>query len=294
MNIFEKYKISILAFFLFLIIGVVVSIFRGIQYLYLFAGIGSIELISRIIVINYPNLRQFFRLLGQLIVASILFIWISLIIGVNFQFPQIFFDMYAGVVTGALIQIIIARVILPFFFGNAFCSRACWTGFFFEMTNKKLKSPKKPFKRSEFLAWGYLISLIGLAFSVAFFWNPAEDPDLCKKWIIGENIFIICIGFVLTRLLGSRAYCRLLCPFITLSGLFSRYSWFKITPVHQSDCDKCNLCTLKCPMLIDVRQFVAENKKVSDKMCIVCEKCVSACPHGVLGFTNKKGQKASL
>ncbi len=113
-------------------------------------------------------------------VSGILFIWISLIIGVNFQFPQIFYDIPAGVVTGALIQLLVARIILPFFLGNAFCSRVCWTGFFFEMTNKKWKKAK-PVKLSELLAWGYLISLIGMAFFVAFFWNPAEAQTNCAR-----------------------------------------------------------------------------------------------------------------
>ena len=66
-----------------------------------------------------------FRLSVQFIIGGFLLFWLSLFIGVNFQFPEIFFDISAGIVTGALIQMLVARVALPFLFGNAFCSRAC-------------------------------------------------------------------------------------------------------------------------------------------------------------------------
>ena len=43
-------------------------------------------------------------------------------------------------------------------------------------------------------------------------------------------------------------------------------------------------------MLIEVKELVLEKKKVSNKLCIVCERCVSACPNDVLKLTNKKAK----
>ena len=288
-QMFEKYKVPIIALSIFLLIGIVVWIIRDIRYFYLFAGIGFLEFSTRIVVIHHPKTKQLFRLLLQGGLSVMFLFWLSLFIGVNFQFPEIFFDMSAGIVTGALIQMIVARLVLPFFLGNAFCSRACWTGFFFEMTNSK-KRTKKPMKRSELLAWSYLTLLIVLPIGIAYFHNPAKDENLRRMWIIGENLFIITIGFILTFVTGSRSYCRLLCPFITISGLFSRFSLFKITPVKSDSCTSCNACTNVCPMLIDVRDKVAKQEKISDKLCIVCERCVSACPEDVLKLTNKKAE----
>jgi|GEM_PF-1118235 polyferredoxin len=290
-QVFEKYKIPIIAFLIFVVIGIVMWVIRDIRYFYLFFTIGFSELSSRIIVIHYPKTKQFFRLLVQGSLSILFIVWLSLFIGVNFQFPEIFFDASAGIVTGALIQIIVARLILPFFLGNAFCSRACWTGFFFELTNSKKHLRKPPKKRSELLAWSYLILLIIVPLGVAFYFNnPATDEALRKKWIIGENLFIITVGFVLNFITGSRSYCRLLCPFITISGLFSRFSLFKITPVDANNCTSCNACTEACPMLIDVRQYVADKEKVDNKVCIVCERCVSACPDDILRLTNEKAK----
>ena len=271
-------------------VGILMWIIRDVRYFYLFTGIGLIEFITRILIIHYPKLRQFFRLSIQFLLGSMFIFWLSLYIGINFQFPQIFFDISAGIVTGALIQMLVARVVLPFFFGNAFCSRACWTGFFFEMTNSKNRTSKPPKERSELLAWSYLALLIIIPISISVFHNPAEDDELRRYWIIGENLFIVTIGFILTFYSGSRSYCRLLCPFITISGLFSRFSLFKITPVKADECTGCNACTTACPMLIDVKQLVSEKTKVSHKLCIVCERCVSACPDDVLKLTNNKAE----
>ncbi len=288
MKLFQKYRIPILSFLIFVLIGCIVWWIRDIRYFYLFTGLGFIELFSRILVIHYPKLRQAFRLTVQIMVGAILFGWLSIGYGVNFQFPQIFFDASAGVVTGALIQMLIARVVLPFFIGNAFCSRACWSGAFFEFTNSKKRNTKPAKKRSEWLAWGYLIFLIIMPLTVSFFHNPAESEEARRLWIIGENIFIVSIGFILTFITGSRSYCRLLCPFITISGIFSRFSIFKITPLEPANCTQCNKCNVSCPMLIDVMGNVKEKVKVDHKLCIVCERCVSACPHDVLKLSNKK------
>ena len=291
MQIFEKYWVPIISFLLFLLIGFAVWMFRDIRYFYLFAGIGIAELITRTVIIHFPKLRQFFRLFTQALIGGFLFCWLSLFIGINFQFPQIFFDASAGIVTGTLIQMLIARVLLPFFLGNAFCSRACWTGFFFEMTNSKKHLSKKTKKRSELLAWGYLLALIILPLFVSIYHNPAEDEESRKLWIVGENIFIISFGFILLFLTGSRSYCRMLCPFITISGLFSRFSFFKITPLNHENCTQCNSCNEACQMLIDVKGKVLQKQKISHKLCIVCERCVSACQKDVLKLTNKKIEK---
>ena len=286
----KKYTVPIAALIIFMLIGLIVWAYRDIRYFYLFAGMGFAEFSSRVIVIHYPKTKQFFRLLVQFLIGGFLIFWLSIFIGVNFQFPEIFFDISAGIVTGALIQMLVARIIMPFIFGNAFCSRACWTGFFFEVTNSKKNTSKPPKKRSEWLAWAYLLTLIVVPLSISIFHNPAENEDYRRTWIIGENLFIVSIGFILTFFTGSRSYCRLLCPFITISGIFSKYALFKITPTDSDSCTSCNSCTTACPMLIDVKEKVAIKEKISDKLCIVCERCVSSCPEDVLKYTYKKSK----
>lgn len=284
---FNDFKIPLIGWGVFVIIGLIVWWFRHVMYFYLFAGIGCLDFIARILVMYYPKMRQVMRLSLQFTLGSFLLIWLGLVIGVNFQFPEIFFDAYEGVITGAIIQLIVARLILPFFLGNAFCSRACWTGFFFEMTNTKKTDKNKIKQRSNIIAWTYLIGLMALSLFVAFLWNPAADIELRKWWIIGENLFITSLGFILTFFIGSRAYCRTLCPFITISGLISPLSLFKITPINTSKCTNCKLCDDNCPMLIEVNSYVENGKRINDPTCILCERCINACNHKVLKLATK-------
>lgn len=275
------------ALFIFMIIGCIVWYVRDVRYFWLFTGIGISEFFTRLFVINFPKLRQLFRRITQALIGGFLLFFLSIAVGVNFQFPQIFFDFQAAVVTGALIQFVIARLFLPFFFGNAFCSRACWSGVFFELTNNK--SCKTPMKRNPWLAWGYLFGSIAIAYIfVHYLSNPATNDSVRKSWIIAENILILSLGFVLTFKLGSRAYCRLLCPFLTVSGLFSPFAMFKVTPVKSEACISCNKCNVACPMLIDVKSKALQREKIADRSCILCERCVSSCPKSVLKMTNKK------
>lgn len=284
---FNSIKIPLIGFVVFLCIGVIAWAFKNVMYFYLFSGIGMLDFNTRILILVYPKSRQFFRICLQSIIGLFLLFWIGLVIGVNFQFEQIFFDIYANVVTGALIQLIVARIILPFFFGNAFCSRVCWSGLFFEVANSHTAKPKFIQSRSSILAWGYLVFLIIMAFVVATIWNPGNSLEIRKWCIIGMNIFIVLIGFILSFFVGSRAYCRLLCPFITISGLIAPYSLFKITPVNASNCSSCMKCNNECPMLIPVHSYVIEHKRINHSLCIECERCISVCNKNVLKLTTK-------
>jgi ferredoxin-type protein NapH len=272
-------KIPLTLWIVFSIIGFVVAGLRqDIKYFFLFETIGVLSGSIEFFVNKKPAFRQFMRLSLMFVLTGGLLGFLSLCRGVNFQFPQIFFDASAGIVTGALIQLVIARIFLPFLFGNAFCSRACWNGLVFEMINKKQKAPHNQKPRSEIIAWSYLILLIVLAFFVSTVSNPAEDEAIRKWWIIGENIWIIAIGLLLTGVWGSRAYCRLLCPFLTVSGLFSRYSIIKITPIQKDKCIQCGKCNEVCPMYLDVMAAVTKGIRMNDRSCILCERCVDECP----------------
>lgn len=291
-GIYKKYSAPIWVFSIFTVIGIIVGSLRGVQYLALFSGIGLTEFIARVIVIWRPQYLQAVRRTIQIILAVLLFGGLSLVFGVNFQFEQIFFDIQAGIVTGALIQFVIARLIIPFLCGNAFCSRVCWDGAIFEAFN-----PQKPItvKRKEWLAWLYIVILIGMTILVSWqFTNPA-DPNfdnanilLRKNWIIGQNIFIISVGLIMSYVGGSRFYCRMLCPFMTISSLFYKISYQKITPIESDECIKCGKCNQSCPMGSDIMRNVAEKQKVDNKLCILCERCVSACPKNVLTISSKR------
>jgi len=282
----KKFLLPVIYTIIFSIFGVSVFAYKQkLRYFFLFFGMGIMVAICECITIFFPKHKQASRRITQGLIGGGLLFGISLNVRVNFQFSEIIFDTFALIITGALIQFIIARLIMPFLVGNAFCSRVCWDGAIFELIQKLLPKSKTIKNRSGFTAIGYLILVMMLAAIVSQYRNPALDANQRIWWIIGENIFLLTTGLLLSCYWGRRAYCRMFCPFITLSGLFSRFSIFKITPVNSDNCIECGKCNKACPMLIDVSGYVKNMKRINNRSCILCEQCVSSCNNECIKLT---------
>jgi ferredoxin-type protein NapH len=279
----EKYSLPLLLLLYFCIVGFAVWTLSGrISYLFFFAGMGGAAASCEFFGIRFPAAKQTIRHSIQIGAACTLLGGISIYGGINFQFSQIFFDISSGIITGAFIQFFVARILLPFLMGNAFCSRACWDGAVFEFFDPVKNRVEKPFKRNELVAFSYLAFLIILPLFFAALNLPLVGKLHNRSWAIGENLVILSIGLFASRVLGSRVYCRTLCPFITISGLISRFSIFKISTRESAPCTGCGACNKNCPMLIDVRSFAQRKLRVADSTCILCERCVDACPQKTL------------
>jgi ferredoxin-type protein NapH len=279
----KKYALPLMFMIVFTVVGLCVFAYKQqVQYFFLFAGIGVAQAFCEWLTIFYPAKKQVIRRIFQAFVGGILFIWLSLRVGVNFQFTQIVVGFLGGFTTAAFIQFIIARIVFPFFVGNGFCSRACWDGAIFELVQDKLPKAEHPKKRNEVIAFSYLIGSILVGAIVSSTNNPAINESASRYWIVGENLVLLTLGVGLSGLWGSRIYCRTFCPFISVSGIFSRFSVFKITPINYAKCTSCGKCNESCPMLVDVRESVKNNKRINNKSCIVCEHCVTACPEKCL------------
>jgi polyferredoxin len=223
-------------------------------------------------------------------------------IGVDFQFHQIMLDVSRGVVTGAIIQFAAARVALPLLFGNIFCSRACWDGITFDLAYARRRNSRQippAGERRHWLAWAYLLFSIAAASSAAYAIPDGTFPMESKRLRFGlENAAIIFFGLAVLPKMGGRSYCRLLCPFLTVSGVFARFALFKITPDDEVECDGCGACSRACPMGIDVHGKTIGGKRLNHPDCLLCEACVAACskrrlrispPRSILRVFAKKG-----
>ena len=227
--------------------------------------------------IHFTAAKQIIRRSIQISAACTLFGGLTLCGNINFQFAQLFFDISSGIITGAFFQFCIARLILPFIMGNGFCSRACWDGAVFETIDTRGYRVEKPAKRNELVAFAYLCFLVSIPVALFCILGPGVGDRYGRFWSIGENIIILSFGILGSRILGSRIYCRTLCPFLTVSGMISRYSVFKITPQASNPCSGCGECNRNCPMLIDVRSFALSGTRINDRSCILCERCADGC-----------------
>ncbi|MCK5882209.1 MAG: 4Fe-4S binding protein [Bacteriovoracaceae bacterium] len=284
---------------IFLVVGIVVSLLRDNSlYLLLFTSIGSGSAIVEFLKMYFPDIRQHIRITFQIIVGASLLIFLTYGVGVNFQFSQLFFDASGGVVTGALIQLLVARIIIPLFYGNMFCSQVCWSGVAFELMKNESSCNGIMKPRSNFLAWGYLLLVVMSVLVVSQWWNPATNGIDIKTGLnerrllaFGEIIFVFFVSYVSISHWGSRSYCRLLCPFITISGVISRFSLYKIRPVLNNDCVGCGECDRACQMNVKVSTSILNKEPINDSSCILCERCVSACEFDCLEMAPFKFKK---
>ena len=77
---------------------------------------------------------------------------------------------------------------------------------------------------------------------------------------------------VVLSLFFERPWCRWLCPFGALLGIFQLLSPWKIRR-NAEECTGCGICTNRCPMRISLH----EKHAVRDTRCNRCLECVTSC-----------------
>jgi len=93
-------------------------------------------------------------------------------------------------------------------------------------------------------------------------------------FLIALVIFILFLILIFTI---ERGWCRYFCPVGAFLAPFNKISFLHIE-VDTKDCTHCNVCSYNCPMAIDVPTMHR------DPECILCGKCVTACPQKHISF----------
>lgn len=188
--------------------------------------------------------------------------------------------------------IFLAIVLVSVVFGKSFCSWICPIGFISEMIGsfgekilkRKLVLPKLldyPLRSLKYLLLGFFIySIFFLMNKLAirmFLDGPYNIVSDIKMWYFFADIsrfslIVISALFILSIFIRN-FWCRFLCPYGALLGIFSLLSPSKIkrNPVSCIDCGK---CAKACPSAIKVDKVIT----VMSDECSSCLSCVDACP----------------
>jgi polyferredoxin len=190
--------------------------------------------------------------------------------------------------------------------GRAVCSWACPIGLLQRGTGRIARKLKKyqitrilgRHKAEKYLRYTKYFLLIGLVFvtsyligfiftdicPVGFLTGTIPTLILNPGKFIPNNFFlvalIIFILFFVLIFLIERGWCRYFCPVGALLAPFNKISFLHIS-VDTKDCTHCNVCSYECPMGIDVPNMHR------DPECILCGKCVSACPQNHITFEGR-------
>ncbi len=73
-----------------------------------------------------------------------------------------------------------------------------------------------------------------------------------------------------------RPFCRFVCPYGVLLGLFSRVA-FKRRRIEQANCVQCGICEKRCPVNAIVRDPATKEFRISNFHCLQCNRCSSLC-----------------
>lgn len=198
--------------------------------------------------------------------------------------------------------------------GRFFCGWVCPMDLLFSLFERKLSTPRSPrFTRPHHAgpvekAIPGIMMLVYLALSVAlgrpFFTTISPVAGLTKlgSMLVGVlyNIPDATIGLVMawSTITGvalianivaeyvfgvKRFWCRYVCPIGNIYGyIMNRYSPLRVKVTRVEKCIGCNICSMVCPMSIDILKYVRDGRDVIDYRCFHCGRCVEACPHGVL------------
>jgi polyferredoxin len=92
--------------------------------------------------------------------------------------------------------------------------------------------------------------------------------------------YVASIGLALA-LDDRRAFCKYLCPSGAILRWTSRPALLRVA-ARTEDCDGCGACTRVCPMDVDVGALAGTGQRIGPGECVLCQRCVQACPTGAL------------
>ena len=156
-------------------------------------------------------------------------------------------------------------ILFAFLFGRVFCSGVCPLGALQELVNvKNYKISRTVSSVLELIPWLYLIFALLFAVTQSRFIICRFDPFV-GIFRMGGDFVLISFGVALlvTAIFTGRPFCRFICPYGALLGLFARTSIWKIE-LTKKECINCQLCHNACP--VDAIRPPFENKVKESRM----------------------------
>ncbi|MDO4866682.1 MAG: redoxin family protein [Clostridia bacterium] len=104
--------------------------------------------------------------------------------------------------------------------------------------------------------------------------NPANASYYGMLGLLFTRKFVIMLVIGLACVFCYRSFCRFVCPLGAIYGLFNRFTVLGVK-VDANRCNRCGACVRHCGM--DVR-------RVGDRECIHCGKCMDVCNQGAISI----------
>lgn len=198
-------------------------------------------------------------------------------------------DLY---VAGSLIFFALL-FIASLFLGRAFCGYVCPVSGLDEICSLRQNKKVKGGDWIKFLLWPRLGLIAFLAVKARGYLHI--NPLYSNLYSFFIYYYIEVAVFVLLSLaVGRRSPCHHICwmaPFMIIgTRIRNLFKWPALhLTAEKEKCAYCGQCSRECPMSLDVREMVLQ-EKLNHSECILCGTCVDGCRKGVIKYTWKSGE----
>ncbi len=187
--------------------------------------------------------------------------------------------------------LLLAFTSISLIFRKAFCSWLCPVGTLSEglwllgrrLFRKNIALPRWadiPFRSLKYVLLGlFLYAVIGMPVDGirAFLESPyglIVDVKMLDFFRFLSLTGLVVIGVIIgLSVLIKNFWCRYLCPYGALMGVFSKFSPSRIVRVPDA-CVDCGKCARACPSLLAVDKLI----QITASECTGCYECVTVCP----------------
>ena len=216
--------------------------------------------------------------------------------------------LFTGIVNNVHPSALILLLIIlstAFLFKKGFCSWICPFGL---LSDYLTKLHLLLFKKQLNLPRWVDFSLRGIKYVIAgfFLWsiffkmpvaalgrfiqspyNTFADIKMLELFTkISSTSFWVIVILLFLSVIIKNFWCRYLCPYGALLGVFSFFSMGKIRRNDQN-CTKCGACETVCPGIIQIRKKM----EINSLECSACLRCVDICPQkDAIGFSLFSGK----
>ena len=201
------------------------------------------------------------------------------------------------IVNGSFI-VFATMFVLSMFLGRVWCGYLCPAGGLQECLAMGNPDPAKQGWRDriKYVIWSIWIIAITVTFILGKNDVTIEPFYMTDHGISVTSIYnyVMYYGVILLLVLpalihGRRATCHYICwmaPFMVIGSYVGRV--LHLPQLHidadRDACISCGKCSKSCPMGLDVKEMVSEEKNAKCTECIQCGACIDACPKRVLKY----------
>lgn len=187
------------------------------------------------------------------------------------------------------LSVFLGAILLSALLRKGFCGYVCPVGFFSTVLGTlstksgvaKRVSPRvaSGLRMVKYLLLAFFVKIILIDMSVADIsnfimstYNLSVDATMLLFFIrMTQTSAVVLLILLILSTIFPHFFCRFVCPYGALLGVFSRWSPARVT--RQRECRQCRACDHACPQGIPVSRM----EEVVSTECTGCLTCIQAC-----------------